>query len=41
MHMFFQFLTKKKMDAVAKKMYTDFKKNPESLRRRIKEHKEL
>jgi phosphoenolpyruvate synthase/pyruvate phosphate dikinase len=41
MHMFFQFLTKKNMDAVAKKMYTDFKKNPKIFLKRIEEHKEL
>ena len=41
LHMFFQFLTKKNIDAVAKKMYIDFKKNPESLKKRIRQHKEL
>ncbi|MBW2981505.1 hypothetical protein KY343_01365 [Candidatus Woesearchaeota archaeon] len=41
MHMFFQFLTRKNIDAVAKKMYTDFLSNSDSLKKRIKAHQEL
>ena len=41
MHMFFQLIPKRNTDALAKKMYTDFIKDPESLRRRIEEHRKL
>lgn len=41
LHLFFQFLSKKNINAVAKKMYTLFIKDPNSLKSTIEKHKEL